>query len=767
MEHEEKGILVDRLVHAESPRQQKQFHEILFLALRFVFLLAASFGIAGAFIRTFAIPVNTLWFVVGLILVCALFTAVYSWPKKIYLTLPGTLAVMGILGFLFRDLLTEGICCIYNLIMCQVNTYYDVKIPLASVGTLSGSSQTVSVLFILTLFIGILASGMVYFLDARVTALIMTFPLALALAVGLFPDMLSTALMLFGLVGIYFLQHTRQRESFRTQMISVQIGTTTLARLCWQTAAVAAALSLVLIPVSYFQLGKAINQGYESQSELREDIRNGDLIGDAREFWKKLMRGEWDWLPFDIVRSSGVHGGKLSNVKEIRDYGDLHLYLDISDDLTAPLYIRGYVGSNYTGKGWKEQTDEQKEAAAAAGMSIGQLGKNYYSLLEELQQEGNAGVYGRLRFVITNRDANPDYSYIPYGSDISEFLPSDAYDIHTEEKTDETTMNLYYMNTQKLSNLEALEEAGKTRTEDMSYREYVRQTYLDLPVEGLEQFWAEYGQMSFDSVTDCVAFVRENLNSHAEYTKIPGATPGGEDYVEYFLYENRKGACTHFASAAVLMFRSFGIPARYVEGYMTTELLSGSGANEIYDRSAHAWPEIYIDGVGWVPIEVTPGFLNEEDMQDDREEDPLNREDLNDVENTTEEETTEEETTEPEENTVHLETESEEESTSAAHGTKPSSANPTEPSTTAPDETEDSKSSQMIWTILKIALIIAAVVVLIALILFLINFQYRKRLEKLDARLNDSAPRDGILAAFTMVEKLSSEEGLLLDEYAD
>ena len=50
---------------------------------------------------------------------------------------------------------------------------------------------------------------------------------------------------------------------------------------------------------------------------------------------------------FDIIRSSGVHGGKLSNVKEVRDYNETHLYLDISSDLKAPLYIRGYVGSDY------------------------------------------------------------------------------------------------------------------------------------------------------------------------------------------------------------------------------------------------------------------------------------------------------------------------------------------------------------------------------------------------------------------------------------
>ena len=82
-----------------------------------------------------------------------------------------------------------------------------------------------------------------------------------------------------------------------------------------------------------FYVRTCITDGYEAQSQIREDIRNGDLLKSLETFWKKVTRGEWDWLPVDIIRSSGVHGGKLSNVKEVRDYNETHLYLDISSDL--------------------------------------------------------------------------------------------------------------------------------------------------------------------------------------------------------------------------------------------------------------------------------------------------------------------------------------------------------------------------------------------------------------------------------------------------
>ncbi len=57
------------------------------------------------------------------------------------------------------------------------------------------------------------------------------------------------------------------------------------------------------------------------------------------------------------------------------------------------------------------------------------------------------------------------------------------------------------------------------------------------------------------------------LQSHASYTLTPGRAPVNQDIVEYFLFENHEGYCVHFASAATLMYRLYGIPARYASGY--------------------------------------------------------------------------------------------------------------------------------------------------------------------------------------------------------
>ncbi len=81
-------------------------------------------------------------------------------------------------------------------------------------------------------------------------------------------------------------------------------------------------------------------------------------------------------------------------------------------------------------------------------------------------------------------------------------------------------------------------------------------------------------------------------------------TPDGADFVDYFLNESHRGYCVHFASAGVLLMRASGVPARYVEGYTT--VVPKFGTASVLDSDAHAWVEIYLDGYGWYPVDMTP-----------------------------------------------------------------------------------------------------------------------------------------------------------------
>ncbi|MCL2857164.1 MAG: transglutaminase domain-containing protein [Oscillospiraceae bacterium] len=89
------------------------------------------------------------------------------------------------------------------------------------------------------------------------------------------------------------------------------------------------------------------------------------------------------------------------------------------------------------------------------------------------------------------------------------------------------------------------------------------------------------------------------------YTLEAMTLPEGEDFVDHFLFTAREGYCVHYASAMVVMARTLGIPARFVEGFITPELRAGDNRFWVTNRQAHAWVEAYFPGFGWAMFEPT------------------------------------------------------------------------------------------------------------------------------------------------------------------
>ncbi|HEX5659171.1 MAG TPA: transglutaminase-like domain-containing protein [Polyangiales bacterium] len=74
-----------------------------------------------------------------------------------------------------------------------------------------------------------------------------------------------------------------------------------------------------------------------------------------------------------------------------------------------------------------------------------------------------------------------------------------------------------------------------------------------------------------------------------------------------FLFGDKVGYCVHFAHAATYLMRSVGVPARVATGYAVEESArQGGSAILVSSGAAHAWPEVYLDGVGWVIVDVQP-----------------------------------------------------------------------------------------------------------------------------------------------------------------
>ena len=103
------------------------------------------------------------------------------------------------------------------------------------------------------------------------------------------------------------------------------------------------------------------------------------------------------------------------------------------------------------------------------------------------------------------------------------------------------------------------------------------------------------------------------MTGHIKYSEKCAEYNPEANYLEQILLKDKRGFSPHFATVATLMFRYYGIPARYVEGYYAANEVKSTEI-KIKNDKAHAWVEIYIAGLGFTPVEVTPGFYKEDDQ---------------------------------------------------------------------------------------------------------------------------------------------------------
>ena len=100
-------------------------------------------------------------------------------------------------------------------------------------------------------------------------------------------------------------------------------------------------------------------------------------------------------------------------------------------------------------------------------------------------------------------------------------------------------------------------------------------------------------------------YIADWVSLRAKYDLNTDPMPKGEtDFAIWFLTKAKTGYCTHYASATVVLLRAAGIPAQYVTGYLV-EAKAGQPVT-VTAENAHAWVEVFINGVGWVVLEPTP-----------------------------------------------------------------------------------------------------------------------------------------------------------------
>lgn len=391
---------------------------------------------------------------------------------------------------------------------------------------------------------------------------------------------------------------------------------------------------------------KLSNITLESFTRTDSDFRLPDLGGTKGGLDGGALHrtGKVEYTGVEHLRLSIT--ATASMLRRVYNYGlDNDIYTEGEHFITIPnpllnsLYLKGFVGSEYTGDRWIGHT---KDEAVNFRKIQDKIPYNYP--LNQTIELINAGIIKGLtdnnlfRIQVDYVNANKRFLYAPYFTDFRKMsninYNQDLY-VSPSRHVDSHTFSFYNhmnMTRQETTISEFRTIYSYLLGEDYSdyereYRSFVEQTYTKVPEEGLEQLKAQcrdaLNNRNLTTVEDKIEYVKNYLRMNTVYTLNPGQVPANEDYVEYFLYKNKKGFCSHYASAAVLMLRLLKVPARYVEGYTISpsDLLANrigdinSEIPEAYfseyqvsvkDYNAHAWVEVYMNGIGWIPVEVTP-----------------------------------------------------------------------------------------------------------------------------------------------------------------
>jgi len=151
---------------------------------------------------------------------------------------------------------------------------------------------------------------------------------------------------------------------------------------------------------------------------------------------------------------------------------------------------------------------------------------------------------------------------------------------------------------------------------ETDYPQWVKDRYLQLPddfstrISDLADQVTQGMETPYDKATAVTSYLRQNI----KYANpLPESPPAGVNPVEWVLFDLKQGFCNYYAAAEVLMLRSVGVPARMAVGFAQGAYDEEANVYIVRDLNAHAWPEVYFPGIGWVEFEPTGN------------QDPLNR----------------------------------------------------------------------------------------------------------------------------------------------
>ena len=296
------------------------------------------------------------------------------------------------------------------------------------------------------------------------------------------------------------------------------------------------------------------------------------------------------------------------------------------------LYLKGFYADTYKTGTWEKNKEVFEEACIAAGFEPEVVKQELASLsIEKVMSKANVSKLSLSRNAwkasVFYYEPTTIKAYLPYFMEENEEgITVDGEGNYKKRKSDEELeLVLWRYGGSYDTRLQSF-DTPKTYEWEEWYEDYVEKNYLTVPenMPNVEAVAAElrrvdlsrtkYGSINLENERRLAkaAVVADWMGRNTSYSMDLPSLPKNTDPVEYFLGTSKKGYCMHYASASTLILRKLGVPARYASGYVVTEdtfrATKEDYVAEILDNRAHAWVEIYLEGIGWVPVEVTAGY---------------------------------------------------------------------------------------------------------------------------------------------------------------
>lgn len=611
------GVAVEAFLCAEPDGKKS----LVWSAARIIIALAGTLGTVFSFLSCIDTGVSGGAAAAAVIISVILYGAVFSLKgKKLLFSLGTVFGTYAAALFFVRERFCNGLANVMNIYLARVRHIYAEKNFIDLLYPETAPEDTRIFIIFVSLLIALLyAYGIVYRSSLPAVLAASVPPVELCLYFGLAPSYAAFFAVLASWVAVFALDLSSPEKSGAYKSASSQCGFAAAA-----AAVICAAAAFMIMQISGYSRPPVLD---EIHSGVKEYI-SGDVFKNAVQEIK---------LTEIVKRDGAVDHGKLGENGNITF--DNKPVLSVTMPKTAEtVYLRGFVGSVYTGRSWEELPQSSLNELAELNGSFSTEGMN--SLLFGSYNLKNSGVkLPEYSFSVKNISAGNEYLYMPYNlvpESVSRYnIEDDVFAANGENDW----FGRIYDPSQLYGYSRLMNTAWNVRSASLAadqslYRNFVYANYLDVPDDFAaadevfdrdyyEFITAETEAEGKSTLTDAVVFgrklyyIRSWLRDNCSYSLKAGKLPAGKDFADYFVTETREGSCSHFATAAVLLCRYAGIPARYIEGYVIKPGDFDEGASfgsvstvEVTDARAHAWAEVYIDGYGWYPMEFTSGYGN-------------------------------------------------------------------------------------------------------------------------------------------------------------